>query len=262
MKFIEKLKNSINTKKTYLCIGIDPDPEKLPPDFSKNVTGIMDYVTEVINLTKDITAAYKFNMAFFEVWGSRGWKIIEKIGNLIPEDIFLIADGKRGDIGNSARFYAKALLENLFFDAVTVSPYLGTDSIIPFIESEKKGAFVLCVTTNKSACKIQNFKENGKPLYVHVAEIVNNLNTKCNLGLVVGATKPKKLLELRDKFPSLPFLIPGIGAQGGDIEASRSVCKPDIGLINISRAILYPDSNKINEVKTKAIEFRKLLNKE
>ena len=259
MKFNEKLRRSVENKSTFLCIGLDPDVGKFSSHFSKNVRGVFDFVKTVINLTVDLVPVYKFNLAFFEVWGGRGWDILEKLRKMIPLETIVIADGKRGDIGNSARFYAKALLENLDFDAVTLSPYLGRDSIGPFVENEGKGAFVLCVTSNESAMEVQNYG-GGEPLYIKVAETVKELNVRENLGLVVGATKPEQLGLLRRKFPELPFLIPGVGAQGGSIKVAVDVCKKGAsGVINVSRAILYPETGDIEDIRKKAIYYKNLL---
>ncbi len=240
MNYEHYFKHCIETKSSFLCTGIDPDPEKLPDGFSRDVQGIYEFVHEIIQVTADLTPAYKFNLAFFELWGWKGLQILEKLLSEVPGDILLLADAKRGDIGNSSKFYAKALLEELPFHSATVSPYLGSDSIRPFIENENKGAFVLCVTSNESGRELQ---EHGgeKPLYLKTAEIVETLNTKKNLGLVMGATKPEQLLDVRRQFPELPFLIPGVGSQGGGVDTALAVCRENgFGLINVSRGILYP----------------------
>jgi orotidine-5'-phosphate decarboxylase len=171
-------------------------------------------------------------------------RILERLIAEVPEDILLIADAKRGDIGNSAKFYARAILDNLNFQAVTISPYLGSDSLQPFIEDEEKGAFVLCLTSNPSAGQLQEYGAE-KPLYLRTAEIVRELNINQNLGLVIGATKSEPLLSLRQQFPELPFLIPGVGPQGGETKPALKVCRQNgLGLINLSRDILYPPEGK------------------
>jgi len=244
MKYYEYFKNCLKEKSTFLCVGIDPDPEKLPTQFKKNPDGIYHFVQEVINVTKDITPAYKFNLAFFESWGWKGWQILEKIISEMPNDVLIIGDAKRGDIGNSSRFYAKALFETFKFDAVTLSPYLGSDSIQPFIENELKGAFVLCVTSNPSGRELQEYG-GDKPLYLKTADIVKTLNKKKNLGLVIGATKPKQLIDVRKQYPDLPFLIPGVGKQGGAVESAVKVCRTcGVGLINVSRSLIFPGEGK------------------
>ncbi len=260
MKYYEHFKNCINEKSTFLCIGIDPDPDKLPIKFGKNPDGVYQFAQEVINVTKDITPAYKFNLAFFELWGWKGWQILEKIISEMPDNVLLIGDAKRGDIGNSSKFYAKALFETLKFDAVTLSPYLGSDSIQPFIENESKGAFVLCVTSNPSGRELQEYG-SGKPLYIKTADIVKNLNKRKNLGLVLGATKPEQLLDVRKQYPDLPFLIPGIGKQGGSTESAVEVCRTcGLGLINVSRSVIFPGEGKFpDNVRDVAKNYSRLL---
>ncbi len=255
MKYYEYFRNCLKEKSTFLCVGIDPDQEKLPTQFKKNPDGIYHFVQEVIDVTKDITPAYKFNLAFFELWGWKGWQILEKIISEMPNDVLIIGDAKRGDIGNSSRFYAKALFETLKFDAVTLSPYLGSDSIQPFIENESKGAFVLCVTSNPSGRELQEYG-GDKPLYLKTADIVENLNKKKNLGLVIGATKPKQLINVRKQYPDLPFLIPGVGKQGGVIESAVEVCRTcGLGLINVSRSVIFPGIGKFPDNVRDAAEY-------
>jgi orotidine-5'-phosphate decarboxylase len=262
MRYHEYFKNCLNEKSTFLCVGIDPDPEKIPTQFKKNPDGIYHFVQEVINVTKDITPAYKFNLAFFELWGWKGWQILEKIIDNMPKNILLIGDAKRSDIGNSSRFYAKSLFEILGFHAVTVSPYLGSDSILPFIADESKGAFVLCVTSNPSGREIQNHGSK-QPLYLKVASMVYDLDTSKNLGLVVGATKPDQLMELREAFFSLPFLIPGIGKQGGSTDTAVLVCRAlGLGLINVSRSIIFAEKGDFPEnVRSAAQKYADLFKK-
>ena len=262
MKYDEYFNHCIQSKESFLCTGIDPDPGKLPNGFTRDVQGIYEFVHEVIQITADLTPAYKFNLAFFELWGWKGLQILEKLLSKIPQNILLLADAKRGDIGNSSKFYAKALLEEMPFHSATVSPYLGSDSIIPFIENENKGAFVLCVTSNASGRELQEHGEE-KPLYIKTSEIVRGLNTKKNLGLVMGATKPEQLLDVRKQFPELPFLIPGVGSQGGGVDTALTVCRENgLGLINVSRGILYPSEGKFpDNVRAAAQYYRQLFKK-
>ncbi|MCK9560968.1 MAG: orotidine-5'-phosphate decarboxylase [Candidatus Marinimicrobia bacterium] len=258
MQFKSKFHQCLQQKQTFLCIGIDPDPLKLPAGFTADSDGVYGFVREVIAATSAYTPAYKFNLAFFEQWGSKGWQILERLLAAVPPNILLIGDAKRGDIGNSARFYAKALFEALPFDAATISPYLGSESIQPFIDDESHGAFVLCVTSNPSGREIQDFGGNP-PLYLKVAEIVQQMNRLNNLGLVIGATKPEQLVNVRQMYPELPFLIPGVGAQGGEIETAVKVCRAcGTGLINVSRAILFPSSGAFPEnVARQAAHYQK-----
>jgi len=247
MSFNSKFHACLTRKQTFLCIGIDPDPLKLPAGFTADADGIYNFVKEIIAVTGDYTPAYKFNLAFFEQWGSKGWQILAKLLAEVPQEILLIGDAKRGDIGNSARFYAKALFEALPFDAATVSPYLGSESVQSFVDDEAHGAFVLCVTSNPSGREIQDFGGHF-PLYLKVVEIVQQMNRFQNLGLVMGATKPEQLLTVRKMYPELPFLIPGVGIQGGEVETAVKVCREcGTGLINVSRAILFPSAGNFPE---------------
>lgn len=244
MNYITKLRKCLKEKNSFLCVGIDPDPEKLPDKFEKSVEGVFDFCKELIEATREFTPAYKFNLAFFEIWGWEGWQILEKLLALVPKDIFLVGDAKRGDIGNSSKFYAQALTKRLNFDSITVSPYLGSESILPFIEDENKGCFVLCVTSNPSGRELQDHGES-KPLYQKTAEICASLNEKGNVGMVMGATKPEQLLEVREEFPDLPFLIPGVGSQGGAVETAVEACRRcGTGLINVSRGIIFAEGEE------------------
>ena len=263
MNYAQFFSQCIQEKGSFLCVGIDPDPAKLPTEFERSPEGILAFVRQLIEQTHDLTPAYKLNLAFFERWGWRGWQILETILAEIPDNILTIGDAKRGDIGNSSRFYAEALLETLSFDAVTLSPYLGSESIQPFIEDGRKGAFVLCVTSNPSGRELQD--HGGKaPLYRKTADLVNGLNQRENLGLVVGATKPEQLRELRLAYPQLAFLIPGVGKQGGAVESAVEACRANgLGLINVSRGISYPAEGVTPEnIRAAASAYAKLFQTE
>ncbi len=259
MRYITKFKDSITKKNSYLCVGIDPDPDKLPDKFEKSVEGVFNFCKEVIEVTKEVTPAYKFNLAFFEIWGWKGWQILEQLLALVPDDIITVGDAKRGDIGNSSRFYAKALTETLSFDTITLSPYLGSESIEPFIKNEDTGCFVLCVTSNPSGRELQDHGDY-KPLYIKTAEICDSLNKKGNVGMVMGATKPQQLLDVRKQFPGLPFLIPGVGSQGGAVETAVEACRQNgAGLINVSRGVIFAKEGKFpNNVKNAAKKYKEL----
>ena len=259
MNYITKLKENLSQKNSFLCVGIDPDPNKLPDKFTKDVEGVFNFCYEIIEATKNYTPAYKFNLAFFEIWGWRGWQILEKLLEVVPDDIFLVGDAKRGDIGNSSKFYAKALTTTLDFDSITLSPYLGSESITPFIEDENKGCFVLCVTSNPSGRELQDHGAE-KPLYLKTAEICKSLNTKGNVGMVMGATKPEQLLDVRNQFPNLPFLIPGVGTQGGSVDTAVKACrKSGAGLINVSRSIIFAKGGEFpKNVITAVKKYNKL----
>lgn len=258
MIFYDLFQQALQKKNSYLCIGIDPDVEKFPEGIPRNIEGLAVFCQEVIQATSEFTSAFKFNLAFFERWGWRGWQVLENLVHRVPADVILIADAKRSDIGNSSRFYAEAFFQQLPFHAITLSPYLGYDSLEPFIQEPQHGAFVLCVTSNPGGREIQEFGK-PQPLYLYVANLVQKLNRQRNLGLVMGATKPEQLTEVRDLFPDLPFLIPGIGSQGGEVERAVAVCRrAGLGLINVSRGVLFPSEGIFpDNVRAMASQYQK-----
>jgi orotidine-5'-phosphate decarboxylase len=241
MSFIEKLLNASRMNKSLLCVGLDTDPSLIPENM-----GVFEFNREIIDATRDLVCAYKPNLGFYEAQGVEGLEALRRTVEYIPEDIPVIADAKRGDIGNTAKGYAKAVFDILKFDAVTVSPYLGKDSLEPFTAYADKGVFILCRTSNPGAVDFQSLlceTATGKrPLYEIVAEKASELNTHGNVGLVVGATYPEELKIVRQLQPDMPFLIPGIGAQGGDIELTvryGTDVNGEKAVINSSRQILY-----------------------
>ena len=245
MSFNKRLNELILTKKSYLCVGLDPDMDKFPKVLHKEKNPILKFTEEIINATKEYTVAYKANLAFFECEGAKGLEALESLKINIPDDMILILDGKRGDIGNTANKYAKAAFEILGADAVTVNPYMGFDAVKPFIENSEKGAFVLGLTSNKSAEDFQYLQVGNESLYMSVSKKVDQWNLNKNCGLVVGATKPEELSEIRETFPALPLLVPGVGAQGGDLKSVIENGKDQNGtglLINVGRDILYQGS--------------------
>jgi orotidine-5'-phosphate decarboxylase len=241
MKFTDKLLNASRKNNSWLCIGLDPDPEFMP------AVGVLQFNKAVIEVTSDLVCAYKPNLAFYEALGTEGLAILEKTIKCIPGDIPVIGDGKRGDIGNTARAYAKALFSVLGFDAATVNPYLGFDSIEPFINYQDKGVFILCRTSNKGATDFQNLRVDGLSLYETVAKKAKGWNIHGNIGLVVGATYPEELKRVRSICPEMPVLIPGIGAQGGDLASAVGYgvdARGEKAIINVSRQILYASKEK------------------
>ena len=246
MSFTEKLAEAVNKNRSLLCIGLDPDPALMPEKL-----GIFEFNQAIINATADLVCAYKPNIAFYEAFGSSGLDDLKRTRDYIPADIPVIIDAKRGDIGNTARAYARSLFEYFNFDATTASPDLGFDSLEPFIEYSDKGIFVLCRTSNTGAVDFQSLNcegENGsKPLFEVVAAKVNQWNTRGNLGLVVGATYPEELQRIRRDYPDIPLLIPGVGAQGGGLSQVVSYgvdASKQRTIINSSRQILYASKSK------------------
>jgi orotidine-5'-phosphate decarboxylase len=248
-KFTELLQNRWNTNKTLLCVGLDPNPSRFPEKFKNSSTGIFDFCREIVDCTADLVCAFKPQIAYFSSCGAEEdlKRLIDWIHDKHP-GIPVILDAKRGDIGSTAEHYAKEAYVRFEADCVTLSPYMGSDSVAPYLKYPEKGAFILCRTSNKGGDDLQMLRTaDGDLIYERVAKLVDAWNTTGQLGLVVGATYPKELAAIRALVPELNFLVPGIGAQGGDIEAAvRSGMKADgTGLIlNSSRAILYASSEE------------------
>jgi len=245
MSAVEKLRQIQDTNKSIICLGLDLDPRRMPPEYAKSIKGMYDFVMEIVEATKDMVCAYKPNLAFYENKGAEGLSLLASITHHIPEDIVIILDGKRGDIGNTASFYAEALYRKWNADWVTLSPYMGYDAMRPFLEYEDKGSFVLCLTSNTGSKDFQHLMVGDKPLYQIVAEKVAYWNKDNNLGLVVGATQPEHLKNLRDLAGQMPFLIPGVGAQGGSLEKAAVYGTDNfqkIAVINVCRSVLYASS--------------------
>ena len=237
MSFINKLLGAARQNQSLLCVGLDPNPDRMPK------MGILDFNRAIIDATHDLVCAYKPNLAFYEALGSQGLTILEQTLAHIPADIPTIGDAKRGDIGNTAQAYARALFSTLGFDAATVNPYLGFDSVEAFIGYRDRGVFVLCRTSNPSATDFQDLRcPDGSTLYETVAHKAREWNTYGNIGLVVGATYPEELRRIRSICPGMCLLIPGIGAQGGDLASAvrHGVdAQGEKAIINVSRQILY-----------------------
>lgn len=238
MSYLEKLSVRTNTKKTFVCVGLDVDLEKLPAQFKNDSDPLFAFNKYIIDQTKDHTAAYKPNMAFYEMYGIKGLQSLYKTIAYIPQDIPVILDAKRGDIGNTSKAYAKAAFEDFKADAITLSPYMGIDSVSPFLEYAERFAYILCLTSNQGSADFQ------KPeLYKQVAGKINTWNTQYkNCGAVVGATNDTEIAELRAIMPTAQFLIPGVGAQGGDLEKTvrhAATASQNGFLINSSRGIIY-----------------------
>ncbi len=244
----------INTKKSYLCVGLDTDIDKIPTHLKQNKNAIVDFNKAIIDATKDYCVSYKINTAFYEALGSKGWEAMEETVNYIPSTHFKIADAKRGDIGNTSSQYAKAFFETLKFDAITVAPYMGEDSIRPFLAYEDKWTIVLGLTSNKGAndfemLKVvpdQNSQLPSKKLYETVIKTISNWGNKNNLMFVIGATQAIELENIRSIIPDNFLLVPGVGFQGGSLaEVSKYGMNKDCGLlINASRAIIYAGSGE------------------
>jgi orotidine 5'-phosphate decarboxylase subfamily 2 len=242
MNFQQRVKQTQLQTKSLLCIGLDPDVEKIPRSLRNTRNPVLEFNKRVIGATGDLVCAYKLNLAFYEVYGRQGWEALEKSLDYIEDPVLRIADGKRNDIGNSAERYAAALLKEMDFDAVTVNPYMGGDTIEPFLRDPAKGAFVLTLTSNPGSKDFQKLRVGSDYLYEKVIRKAKIWNKNGNVGLVVGATHPRQLAGIRKSVPSMPILLPGVGAQGGDLRAAirYGVAKDgDLLLINVGRSVLY-----------------------
>ncbi len=241
MNFIEKLTKAAQKNKSLVCVGLDPNPDLMPDKI-----GVFEFNKAIIDTTSDLVCAYKLNLAFYEVLGDEGLDALKRTIRYMPDNIVIIGDAKRGDIGNTAKAYAKTVFSNFNFDAATVSPYLGFDSIEPFINYRDKGVFILCRTSNAGALDFQSLRceleHSYYPLFEIVALKAEQWNTHGNIGLVVGATYPEELRLIRNSHPNMPLLIPGIGAQGGDLESAVRYgvdAQGERAIINSSRQIIY-----------------------
>ena len=247
MSALDNLQKIQQKNRSMICLGLDLDPKKMPSEYAGSIKGMFDFAHRIIDATADLVCAYKPNLAFYEALGAEGLSLLRLIRDRIPEDVPVIMDGKRGDIGNTAQYYAESLFERLRADWVTLSPYMGYDSLRPFLEYKEKGAFILCLTSNAGSKDFQLLEVGGKPLYAVVAERVNGWNKEQNCGLVVGATHPSQLREIRQLAGDMPLLIPGVGAQGGSLEEAATLgtdgfCK--LAIINVSRSVLYASNDK------------------
>ena len=245
----QQLIAQIKKKKSFLCIGLDVDLNKIPPHLLKEEDPIFEFNKAIIDATHHLCVAYKPNTAFYEPYGIKGWKSLEKTINYLNEkhpEIYTIADAKRGDIGNTSTMYAKAFFEDLAFDSVTVAPYMGKDSVEPFLAFKNKHTIMLALTSNEGAFDFQTKKIDNKEVYKQVLETSKGWKNSENLMYVVGATKAEYFKEIRKIVPTSFLLVPGVGAQGGNLQ---DVCKyglsENIGLlINSSRGIIYASKNE------------------
>ncbi len=241
MSFFSELSQASRRNHSLLCVGLDSDPAHLPPG-----VGMLDFNRAIIEATAYLVCAYKVNFAFYEAAGTEGWETLRRTVAAVPEGIPVIADAKLADIGNTSRAYARAVFEMLDFGAVTVNPYLGHDALVPFLEYDERGVFILCRTSNPGAADFQGLPVelagSTVPLYQAVARKAAGWNRAGNIGLVVGATAPEELRALRAQHPTLPFLVPGIGAQGGDLpRVVRDGLDAQGGglIINASRQVIF-----------------------
>ena len=268
MNFKQKFLKITDKNKSLLCVGLDIDKEKMPKFlFDSSKDPFFDFNKSIIDATKDVVCAYKLNMAFYEVLGKKGFDLLEKTIQYIPNNIVVLLDGKRNDIGSTASKYAQSLFDVLHADAITVNPYLGKDAVMPFLKYKDKCSFILCRTSNPSASDFQDLNISKTPLYQLVAKKIREWNINGNCGVVVGATCSNELKIIRNLIgDNMPILIPGIGKQGGDIKkAVKNGTNADgkMAIINSSRSIIYAGNNEnfAEKARTAALILRNEINR-
>ena len=241
----KELVNIIFRKRSVLCVGLDTDLAKIPKHLLNEEDPAFAFNKAIIDATKDYAVAYKINTAFYEAQGIKGWVSMERTLNYIPKDIFTIADAKRGDIGNTSEQYARTFFHTYPFDSVTIAPYMGADSVKPFLQFEGKWSIVLGLTSNAGSADFQLQQCGDELLYQKVLRTVASWGTPENIMFVIGATRKEQLQEVRAQLPEHFFLVPGVGAQGGDVDTvCRNAFNKDAGvLINVSRGIIFADSS-------------------
>lgn len=256
-----ELIQTIQRKRSYLCTGLDSEISKLPAGLERSGKGLLDFNRKIIQATLEYSAAYKINTAFYEQYGAAGWEWMESTLNYLPTDVFRIADAKRGDIGNTSSMYARAFFDTLDFDAVTVAPYMGEDSLKPFLEFRDKWIICLALTSNPGHADFQKLRVDDRALYEKVIESVCRWGNPDNLMFVVGATRASDVAHIRTLIPEHFLLVPGVGAQGGSLEdVSRAGLNRDCGLlVNASRAIIYA-SQGVDYSEAAAAEAHRLRN--
>ncbi len=245
--FSSRVQQRAHAIRTWLCVGLDPDLERLPEHLPRTTAGVVQFCTEIVEATHDMATAFKLNFAFFEALGSDGWRAIEAVRRSIPSTVPVIADAKRGDIPHTAAAYARAIFDVLGFDAVTVSPYLGWDAIAPFADRAGTCVLVLSRTSNPGAATFQEVLVGDDPLYLRVARDGLSLETIADIGFVVGATQPRALEAVRALSEDVLLLVPGVGAQGGQAAATLQLGgnrSGDNAIVPVSRDILYASSGK------------------
>jgi len=268
MEFNKKLINVSNKNNSLLCVGLDIDEKKIPKSLlNSSKDPLFEFNKSIIKYTKDIVCAYKLNLAFYEVFGKKGIDLLLKTIDYIPKDMIIIVDGKRNDIGNTAKKYAQTIFDNYKADATTLNPYMGSDSIEPFLTYENKCSFILCRTSNPSAKDFQDLKVSETPLYQIVAKKIKNWNLKNNCGAVAGATYPEELKIIRKILgEDIPILIPGLGKQGGDVEKTIKFGtnkNGEMAIINSSRGIIFAgdDDRFYEKSRDEALLLRNNINK-
>ena len=250
-----QLIEQIFSKRSYLCIGLDTDLTKIPKHLQSNPDAVFEFNKAIIDATRDLCVSYKLNTAFYEAMGAKGWDILERTFNYIPSTHFKIADAKRGDIGNTSTQYAKAFFEAMNADAITVAPYMGEDSVRPFLQFNNKWAIVLGLTSNSGAKDFELQQMGNEMLYEKVLRAVTKWGNANNLMFVIGATQAEEFVNIRKLTPDHFYLVPGVGFQGGSLkDISEKAMIKDCGLlVNVSRAIIYASETESFADEARAI---------
>ncbi len=238
MSYFERLRAASRERDSLLCVGLDPDPDRIPG----GAAGALEFCRGLVARTADLACCFKPNSAFWEQYGPEGTAALAELIAGIPPDVPVILDAKRGDMGNTMRAYATAVFDAMGAGAATVAPYMGSDSIEEFTRHADRGVYVVCRSSNPGAADLQHLNAPDVPLYIRVARLARSLDRHGNVGLVVGATAPAEVAEVRAEVPSMPFLIPGVGAQGGDLEGSVRAAwngEPASCLVAASRSVMY-----------------------
>ncbi|HCN04116.1 MAG TPA: orotidine-5'-phosphate decarboxylase [Bacteroidetes bacterium] len=241
---------------TGLCVGLDVDPSRFPAEYTQGPDSIVEFCSEIISLTRDVATCYKINTAFYEQFGRKGIDALYAVRDAVGT-AYVIADAKRGDIGNTSSAYARAVFEDLQADAITVAPYMGRDSVEPFLQWQGKMVYVLALTSNPGSADFQRQNVGGKMLFEHVMESVLSWDRVSDIGFVVGATHERELAAIRTSYTDVAFLVPGIGAQGGDARLIASANAGGPAVFNVSRGLIYAGSGEDwrNAVRTEAIRL-------
>lgn len=241
--FVDRLAGAVASRNSLVCVGLDPVPERLPQGISRDAAGIAEFNRRLIDATSDVACCYKPNFPFYGAFGAAGVEALQQTIEAVPDDIPVLLDCKVGDIGSTAQRWAHMVFDELGADAIVVNPYMGTDAVSPFLEYSDRGVFVLCHTSNPGAADFQRLLVDGSPLYEHVVRKTLTWNeTHGGCGIVVGATQAGSISRLRTLAPEMPFLVPGVGSQGGDLQAAVADGLRDDGsglLINSSRSIIF-----------------------
>lgn len=247
MIYLNKLRTASAARESLLCVGLDPEPKHIGPGLQTAV----DVCRRLIDATADLACCYKPNAAFWEQYGPGGWEALAQVREAVPQEIPVLLDGKRADVPNTMAAYAAAAFEAMKFDAATVHAYHGADSISAYAKYADRGVYVVCHTSNPGRADLQHLVVRQQPLYVAVASLAERCNASGNIGVVIGATAPEEAAKVRALFPKLPFLMPGIGRQGGDVEAAVRAAyngDPASCLIGVAGAIMYADDPRAEAI--------------